>query len=252
VPPALKALLAQSVGTVVAVALAHGGLLPSGIWPVVTAQAVGAAAIAAVLHSARWWLPIHLGFVPLLVVAGKLDVAPGWYLLGFATLLAVYWSSFRTQVPLYLSGRKTAQAVAALLPANRPQRVLDIGSGTGSVLRRLAQSRPDCVFDGIEIAPAPWLLSTLLARARTNVRFRRGDFFAQPWRDHDVVYAFLSPVPMARVWEKARRELPAGAIVISNSFAVPGAVPERTIEVGDARGTILYVYRIAGAGSTTK
>lgn len=251
-PPALKALLAQSVGAVVAVALARGGFLPSGIWPVVTAQAVGTTVIAAALRSARWWLPIHLGFVPLLVLAGKLDVAPGWYLLGFAALIAVYWSSFRTQVPLYLSSRKTADAVAALLPSDRPQRVLDVGSGTGSLLRHLAKARPDCVFEGVEVAPAPWLLSTLLARAHANLRFRRANFFAQSWRDRNVLYAFLSPVPMARVWEKARRELPAGAIVISNSFPVPGAVPERTIEVGDARGTILYVYRIAGAGSTTK
>ena len=63
------------------------------------------------------------------------------------------------------------------------------------------------------------------------MRFRRGDFFAQSWRGHVVIYAFLSPVPMARVWEKAQRELPAGATVISNSFPVPGAAPERTVEV---------------------
>ncbi|WP_332673015.1 class I SAM-dependent methyltransferase [Aromatoleum sp.] len=130
--------------------------------------------------------------------------------------------------------------------------MLDVGSGTGAVLRHLAKRRPECVFDGIEVAPAPWLLSTLLARAQANVRFRRADFFVQSWRGHDVVYAFLSPVPMARVWEKAQRELPAGATVISNAFPVPGAAPERTVEVDDARGTILYVYRVAGAGSTTK
>lgn len=251
-PPALKALLAQSAGAIIAIAIARGGFLPSGTWPVAAVQAAGATVVAAALRSDPWWLPIHLGFVPSLILAGKFDVSPAWYFLGFAVLLAFYWSSFRTQVPLYLSSGKTAQAVAALLPENRPQRVLDVGSGTGSVLRHLAKNRPDCVFEGIEIAPAPWLLSTLLARAQVNVRFRREDFFAQSWRDHDVVYAFLSPVPMARVWEKAQRELPAGGIVISNGFPVPGAVPERTVEVGDTRGTVLYVYRVAGPGSTTK
>jgi hypothetical protein len=252
VPPALKALLAQSAGAIIAIAIARGGFLPAGIWPVAATQAAGAAVVAAALRSDRWWLPIHLGFVPLLVGAGKLDVAPGWYLLGFAVLLAVYWSSFRTQVPLYLSSRKTADAVAALVPTGRLQRALDVGSGTASVLRRLAKARPDCVFEGIEVAPAPWLLSKLLARAQPNLRLRRGDFFSQSWRGFDVVYAFLSPVPMARVWEKAGRELPAGAILISNSFPVPGAVPERTVEVGDTQGTVLYVYRVMETGSTTK
>ncbi|WP_332673017.1 hypothetical protein [Aromatoleum sp.] len=104
-PPALKALLAQSGGAVVAVALARGGLLPPGTWAVVGTQPVGATVVAAALRSARWWLPIHLAFAPLLVLAGKLGVAPGWYLVGFTVLLAVYWSSFRTQVPLYLSSR---------------------------------------------------------------------------------------------------------------------------------------------------
>lgn len=250
--PALKALLAQSAGAIIAIAIARGGFLPTGIWPVAAVQAAGATVVAAALRSDRWWLPIHLGFVPSLILAGKLDVSPAWYLVGFAVLLAFYWSSFRTQVPLYLSSRKTAQAVAALLPAARPQRVLDVGSGTGSVLRHLAKSRTDCVFDGIEVAPAPWLLSKARARAQSNLRFRRGDFFAQSWRGYDVVYAFLSPVPMTRLWEKAQRELPAGGIVISNSFPVSGAVPERTVEVGDARGTVLYVYRVAGTGSTTK
>jgi len=252
VPPALKALLAQSAGAIIAIAIAREGFLPTGIWPVAAVQGVAAVVVAAALRSDRWWLPIHLGFGPLLVVAGKFDVASGWYLLGFTVLLAVYWSSFRTQVPLYLSSGKTARAVAALLPPDRAQRVLDVGSGTGSLLRQLAKTRSDCVFDGIEVAPAPWLLSKLLARTQPNLQVRRGDFFVQSWRGYDVVYAFLSPVPMPRLWEKAQRELSAGAMVISNSFPVPGAVPERTVEVGDARGTALYVYRVMETGSTTK
>jgi len=243
-PPALKALFAQIVGWACALLLAGAGWLPPGIWPLAGMQALCATAAAAAMRSARWWLAIHALFAPLLVVAGRADIAPAWYLGAFALLLVVYWTSFRTQVPLYLSNRATIGALATLLPAGRPVRVLDLGSGTGSLLRGLARLRPDCRFDGVEAAPAPWLLSRLLARAAGRVAVRRGDFFAQSWAPYDVVYAFLSPVPMARVWAKAQQELAPGALVVSNSFPIPGRKPDEVVEVGDGRATRLYVYRV--------
>lgn len=251
-PPALKALLAQIAGWSAAIALVRTGWLPGGIWPLVGAQVLTATATAAALRSARWWLPIHLAFAPLAVLAGRLGIAPGWYLAAFVLLLAVYWTSFRTQVPLYLSSRATATAVAALLPPDRPLRVLDIGSGTGSLLRTLARCRPDCRFDGIEAAPAPWLASRLLARGYGNITIGRGDFFAAPWSQYDVVYAFLSPVPMSEVWAKAQRDLAPGGLLVSNSFPVPGRKPEQVIDVADRRATTLYVYRVGPVSQAAK
>lgn len=57
-PPALKALVAQLVGGVLAYLLARSGHLPSGLLPLVATQALGAVAAAALLRSARWWLEI--------------------------------------------------------------------------------------------------------------------------------------------------------------------------------------------------
>lgn len=251
-PPALKALLAQVAGWSVAIALARGGLLPNGVWPLAGVQIVTAVATAAALRSARWWLPIHLGFAPLLILAGRLGIAPGWYLAAFALLLAIYWTSFRTQVPLYLSNRATVAAVAALLPADRPVHLLDLGSGTGSLLRPLARLRPDCRFHGVEAAPGPWLVSRLLARRQRNIVIERGDFFALAWSQYDVIYAFLSPVPMTDVWAKAQQELRPGALLVSNSFPVAGRKPEGIVEVADGRATTLYVYRIGAAQTRVK
>ncbi|ENO90667.1 class I SAM-dependent methyltransferase [Thauera linaloolentis] len=249
-PPALKALLAQLMGTAGAFALASSGAL-GGLWPLVASQAGLAAASALVLRSERWWLAIHLGFLPLAVLAHGLSRAlglhPGWYLAGFVLLLLVYWTSFRTQVPLYLSNRATAAAVGRLLPA-APACVLDIGAGTGSLLRPLARMRTDCRFTGIELAPAPWLLGRLLAVRFPNIEWRRGDLFAPSWSDYDVVYAFLSPVPMAAVWAKACAEMKPGSLLVSNGFVVPGAEPERIVEVADRRGTRLHVYRMGTHG----
>ena len=245
-PPALKALLAQLAGWIVVLALVRSGLLAAGPWPLAAVQAGSAAGVALALRSANWWLPIHLGFTPMLILAGRLGIAPGWYLGAFAVLLAVYWTSFRTQVPLYPSNRQTVAAVAALLPADRPARLLDLGSGTGSLLRPLARMRPDCRFDGVEAAPAPYLLARALGQGRPNLRFERGDFFARTWSEYDVIYAFLSPVAMPAVQAKATRELRRGSLLISNSFPAPGLVPERVVTIGDRRATTLYLYRVRG------
>ena len=243
-PPALKALLAQLIGVAAAFLLARGGYV-SGLWPLVATQAAGAALAAEALRSARWWLPIHLGFVPLLVGAQGLGLHPAWSFAAFVTLVLFYWTSFRTQVPLYLSNPRTAAAVAELLPA-QPARLLDIGAGTGSLLRPLARARPDCHFTGVELAPAAWLIGHLLCARQPNIDWQRVDLFDCPWQGYDLVYAFLSPVPMPAVWKKAAAELRPGALLVSNSFPVPERKPDFIVDVNDRRSTRLYCYRVPG------
>ncbi len=241
--PVLKALVAQLGGWGITLLLSRHDWIAAQLWPLAATQPVAAAAIAALLRSARWWLPIHLAFTPLLAAAHSLSIHPNWYLAAFVILTWVYWSSFRTQVPLFLSNRATVAAVAALLPEGRSVHLLDIGSGIGSLLIVLARNRPDCRFTGIECAPAPWLLSRLRGRKQANVEFLRGDFFKAPWSDYDLIYAFLSPAPMHKVWRKAQLEMRPDALLVSNSFTIPGMEPAKVIETGDRRTTKLYVYR---------
>lgn len=244
-PAAPRALLAQIIGWVCALLALRAGLLPGPV-SLLAAQAVAAAATAVTLRSERWWIPIHLGFSPLLLAVHRLEVAPGWYLAVFLALVLVFWTSFRTRVPLYLSSRAAVAAVDALLPGQRPLRVLDLGSGTGALLVPLARARADCDFTGIETAPGPWLLSHLRAARLPNLRFSRDDFFRSSWSDYDVVYAFLSPAPMDAVWEKACAEMSAKSLFISNRFAVQGATPDREVPLNP--NAMLYVYR-PGAGA---
>ncbi len=227
-----------------AVLLLSLGVVPAKIWAIVAAQALIAALSAFVLKSERWWIAIHLAFSPLIVAALRLDIAPGWYLVGFLMLVAVYWTSFRTRVPLYLSNRETVNAVAALIPSAPPMRILDIGCGTGSLVVRLARLRPDCTLTGIEAAPLPYLISRLRAIGCPNLRIVRGDFFDRPWKEYDLVYAFLSPVPMTAVWDKARADLVPGSLLVSNSFPIQEVDASGVIEVGEKRGTQLFVYRV--------
>ena len=232
-------------------ALLTGGLallFPSLLaQPLAMAAAQGscAALVSYLLRGPVWWLPIHLGFMPLAVLALGLGL-PSWvWLAGFVMLLLVFWRTDRSRVPLYLTNAASSEALLKLLPA-APGAAIDLGCGDGGLLRHLAGARPDCRFVGFEHAPLTWAWARLRCRRLPNVEIRYGDFWSHPLGDYVLVYAFLSPIPMHRLWIKAKAEMKADARLISNSFAVPDVRPESTVDVADGRQTRLYCYRPAG------
>lgn len=242
---ALKALAAQLIAWVLAGAgwiLLGQPLAPS--LGLAVLQGVLAAGIGALLRSERWWIAIHLLFSPALVAALRLDLPPSLYLAVLAGLTFVFWTTFRGEVPLFLSNRATAEAMLGLLPRTNGLKVIDLGAGTGGLLRRLAQARPDARFTGVEHAPLPWLAGRMNARGLANLAIERSDLWRRPLGGQDVVYTFLSPKVMLRLWQKVRAEMRPGTLLISSSFPVPDVEPERVVEVADRRGTQLYCYRL--------
>lgn len=244
--PLRAALIAQIAGGLVTFAFAQW-VLPE-LWrvPVGLAAIQGgcAAVVARGLKTPVWWLAIHLLFMPLVVLARGLEIPPGWYLAGFVLMLLVFWRTDRSRVPLYLSNEKTAAALAMLLPSG-PCQVIDLGCGDGRLIRHLARARPDCRFLGIEHAPLPWLWAWFGSLGLRNCRVRYGDFWQESLHPYDLVYAFLSPVPMTQLWVKASGEMRPPALLVSNSFPVPDQEPRQTVQVDDRRATRLLCYRPA-------
>ena len=157
-------------------------------------------------------------------------------------MLLLYWSTFRTQVPYYPSGRRVWEAVARQLPADRPLRIIDIGSGLGGLVLDLARRRPDCELSGIELAPLPWLASSLRATlSGSRARFLRGDYETLNFGNYDVVFAYLSPAAMGGLWRKAAREMRPGSVLLSYEFAIAEREPDRRVVTTDSR-KILYVW----------
>lgn len=244
---ALRALISQFTGLLLVFLLGRNGVFPAlSLFALACVQAVLAASTSLLLRSPRWWVSVHLGFMPAVALALAAQL-PAWlYGAGFVALVGLYWTTFRTQVPLFLSNRVTVHRLAQWLPDDKPLAVLDVGSGTGSFVHVLALLRPDWSIRGIESAPIPFLLSRLRTRHNSNAEVLRGDFWRHSLAEYDVVYAFLSPVPMPDIWRKVRRELRPGAWLVSNSFPVPGVEPSARVTIDDARGTTLFCYRAPG------
>ena len=244
--PLRSALFAQIAGALIAISLvwlARSFVQPS-LLHLALLQGLCAAFVSWRLGSPRWWWLINLLFMPMVVLALALQIAPGWYLLAFVLTLLVFWRTDKSRVPLYLSNADTAAAVASLLP-HQGCRLVDIGCGNGQFLRRLALARPDCHFTGIEHAPATWLLARLLNMRRPNVHIRYGDFWQHDLASFDVAYAFLSPAPMQPLAAKVWTEMGSGKLLISNSFPIPAQEANQLITVQDRRQTRLFFYKIA-------
>ena len=194
---------------------------------------------------ALWWLGIQLVFPLTLMESHALAsqaISPLLFLGAFLLLLVMYWSTFRTQVPYYPSGRRVWDEVARLLPQERPVCALDIGRGLGGLVLDLAARRPESTFVGIELAPLPWLASVLRAKlAGSGARFVRGDYEHLDLGNYDAVFAYLSPAAMSALWKKAAREMRPGAILLSYEFLITEKAPDISI-VPTGRGPSLYVW----------
>ncbi len=242
--PAVQALLLQCgafLPTLLVVFLLARSGAPLSFADAALIQGLLACLLTRLRKLAPWWLGIQLVFPLALMHASRVAI-PSWvFLLAFLFLLALYWSTFRTQVPYYPSGKRVWHEVARLLPAGRPLLAIDIGSGLGGLVLELARQRPESHFVGIELAPLPWLLSRLRALAAANVRFVRGDYERLDLGDYDCVFAYLSPAAMSALWRKASAEMQPGSMLLSYEFLITEKKPDLTI-LPPGRGPALYVW----------
>ena len=248
-PVSLQSFLVQCIATLLAMLL--NGLLailfsyPAGPWLFVLTQAAIACGLSFFWRQPAWWIPLHAGFLPGVLLALQLDVSSWAYLAAFLLLMLFYWSSFRTRVPLYLSDRKAWQALAPLLPHSRPFSFIDLGSGLGDVLFYLEPRFPQGRLCGTEIAPAPWLISR--ARAwlkRSRVAFMRRDYTSLDLAEFEVVFAFLSPAAMHALWQQAQAQMRSGGLFVSLSFLPDTRQPDHVVPLAEGERHTLYAWRM--------
>ena len=201
-------------------------------------------ALSIYLKKPVWWRYINAGF-PLMVSIGlSIDVDQNAFMVLFILTLLVYWGAIFDRVPLYLSSKTTVDRLVSIANYRGAKRIIDIGSGTGTVVFGLSRRLGHCSITGIESAPLTWIVGSIIKRLNrcNNVSWTYGNMWHVNLKDYDIVYAFLSPDPMSRLWKKASSEMSAGTMLISNSFPVNDVHPDSTELINDKRGTVLYCY----------
>lgn len=169
-------------------------------------------------------------------------IAPACLALAVITAL-IHLPTIWTGVPHYPTSRPMYDAVATALPSGKSFSFADLGSGYGSMLFFLAGKFPDAQFSGYEISLLPFALSWLRSLLYRNVKVRFRSFWEISLRDHQVVYAFLAPAPMPKLWAKVTAEMLPSSTFMTNSFPVP-AKADQQIPVNDSRRCVLYLHRL--------
>ena len=241
VPPVLRALGAQALAFAAILGLARLGLrLPALVW--VLAQAVGAVFLSRALALSARWILLQAALPFLTWLAWGLGL-PAWvYLALFLASILIFGGGILTRVPLYHASRDAWEKLAAEVPDRPGLRFVDLGCGFGGPVAHLARRRPEASFLGVEASPFSWLVAWLRCLPLPNASIRLGSLWRSDLAEADVAYAFLSPVPMAALWAKVRREMRPGSRFISHSFEVPGAAPQRTVPVAGRAGARLLVW----------
>ena len=240
-PPVLRALLAQALAFLVLMAVARLGLrFPAMVWVLI--QAVMAVFLSRWLDLSLRWLFMQAA-LPFLVRALWGAPIPAWiYLVLFLGLALVFGGGLLSRVPLYHASRDAWAKLEGLLPETPGLRFVDLGCGFGGPVAHLAKARLDGTFVGVEASPFTWLVAWLRCLPQPNAQIRLGSLWRTDLSGFDVVYAFLSPVPMPALWAKARREMKPGRRFISHSFEVPHETPHRVVPVKGRDGARLLVW----------
>jgi uncharacterized membrane protein len=204
-------------------------------------QVVLVVAVSYALKMPYWWLWIQaLLPIGLFVGLSQQLIPVVWFGVIALFLMLVFSNVWSERVPLYLSNRITHRALGQLVRERNIKIAVDLGSGLGGVVRALAKQGVDAT--GVEFSPILAVLSAALCRWFGLGRVLRGDMWQQDLSHYDLVYVFLSPVPMSALWQKTQREMKTGSVFVSNSFAVPDHEPDDVWELADGRQTLLFIY----------
>jgi trans-aconitate methyltransferase len=153
------------------------------------------------------------------------------------------------------------RAMLRLLPRRLPAPaegraavIYDLGSGWGGLAAALARAYPDHQVIGIERSPLPWAFSRLrlALRPRANLTFRRGDFMTDPLADAGLVVCYLAGGLMPPLARKLAAELAPGALVLSQTFAMPDWRAADSVHADDFDKTPVYLYEIGDVAAASQ
>ncbi|WP_245478992.1 class I SAM-dependent methyltransferase [Rubrivivax rivuli] len=215
------------------------GLAAVGLPPALAfAVALAASTAAALSCGGRWRQAIAAAGLPLSAwVLGAAGTLPSWvWLLLLLPVLAVYPLRAWSDAPLFPTPADALQGLERVV--GTPRKVHDAGCGLGHGLVALRCLWPQAALSGVEWSP---LLAWATRWRCRGVQVRRGDMWAVPWCDFDLVYLFQRPESMARAHAKAMAEMAPGAWLVSLEFAVPGVVPVACLQ-GEGRKPV-WVYQ---------
>lgn len=164
----------------------------------------------------------------------------------FITVSLIY-SSVTLGISPMPSSNKAYNTMMALVDETGTGSIVDLGSGWGNFVIRIAKRNPQRQVVGYELSLLPWLTSTLLKKVLglKNLTLHRENFYNVNLTGASVLVCYLYPDAMDRIKTKLLLEKPNVNFLISNNFALPLWPSVKVIPLNDFYKSPIYLYKIS-------
>lgn len=126
------------------------------------------------------------------------------------------------------------------------QKFLDLWCWDWRVLEEVKNKNPNNLVCWIENSPGPYRLA-LKRREENKLDYEiiNTNFFKEDFSKYDIIYSFMIPYLMKRIWKKIKSECKKGTLFYSASFKIRGEKEHSIIEIKkDKYCSYIYVYRV--------
>ena len=163
----------------------------------------------------------------------------------FITVSLIY-STIKLGISPMPSSRKAYDTMMALVDETGSGSIIDLGSGWGNFVIRIAKRNPHRQVIGYELSLLPWITSTLLKKALglNNLTIHRQNFYNVNLSNASVLVCYLYPEAMEKIKNKLLLEQPKVDFLISNNFALPSWKSCKVIPLNDFYKSPIYLYKI--------
>ncbi len=128
-----------------------------------------------------------------------------------------------------------------LKQAHSSMTVVDMGSGTGTLLIPLAKEFPQHRFIGLEWDRIPYLFARYKSRDLKNIQWHCENFMTYSCREADVIFCYILKTAQNRVGRKLANEIKSDCLVISELFTLPQLEEIQQFKTGI--GVPVYLFR---------
>lgn len=156
-------------------------------------------------------------------------------LLIVALLAAIFWLFSNIKSMALGAPAISSPLLSKLNALAKPKQTwLDLGCGSGTMIRRLAKQVKRIY--GIEYSPFYYLFSSWRTRKDQNATIIYGDLRTCDWPKVDVIYCYLLPEIMSGLED---RLLASGSTIVCLSFPLKKVKPSKIIA---DQGRKIYIY----------
>ncbi len=163
-------------------------------------------------------------------------------LIGTILLLLTALAGLFLRVPFVPSDRRAVRALDNL-DLSATKNIVDLGSGSGTVLFALRKKYEHIPLTGYELAILPYLYACVKNSLRkSRIDFKLKNFFWDDLTGYDTVFCYLMPETLEKVIKKLQ-SYDKRFTLISNAFCSNIVKPEQEIPIQGSK-TKIFVYKL--------